>query len=211
MSRTVKPSYRFYRRAYRVARAGMAVLFRFEVKGRENIPTGAAMVCSNHSSSFDPLFIAFAFGIDCFMHFIAKIELYRFSIVAFVMKKLGTIRVNRGMMDVATIKMTLEYFANNEKVAIFPEGTRTSETEHVAAKNGAVKIAERAGVPLIPVFVPRRKKLFRKVTLVIGEPYYIEKQSEKRSSDEYLRLAEQLMSNIEALKPTIQSAHNAEN
>ena len=205
MSLSVKPSYRFYRRAYRVVRAAIAIIYRFEVKGRENIPIGAAMVCSNHSSSFDPLFIAFAFGIDCFMHFIAKIELFRISIMAYIMRKVGAISVNRGMMDVGTIKTTLECFKNDEKVAIFPEGTRTSEAEHVAAKNGAVKIAERAGVPLVPVFVPRKKKLFRKVTLVIGEPYYIEKQSEKRTSDDYVQLAEQLMYRIEALNPLAQN------
>jgi len=201
MSRKVEPSYKFFRAAYRVVRVAVGLLYRFEARGKENIPEGAAMVCSNHSSSLDPILLAFALGIDCFTHFIAKIELYRIPVMAFVMRKLGTISVNRGMMDVATIKQTLEYFKNNEKVAIFPEGTRTSETEYVAAKNGAVKIAERAKVPLVPVYIPRKKTLFSKVVLVIGEPYYIEEKSGKRSADEYSQLAGMLMNKIEELKP----------
>jgi len=200
-----KPSFRFYKAAYCITRVLIGFIYGFEVKGRENIPDGAAMVCSNHSSMKDPLFIAYAFGIRCYLHFIAKIELFRIPVVSLIVAKLGAISVDRNMTDIATIKKTLAYFKNNEKVAIFPEGTRASEAEYIAAKSGAVKLAERAGVPLVPVYVPRKKKLFRKVKVIIGDPYYIEKQSEKRSSDEYTLLVEQLMRKIEALKPSTRS------
>ena len=207
MKRTVKPSYRFYRSAHRIARILFSILFRFECRGADNIPSGAAMVCSNHSSYFDPILIAFAFGAGCYLHFMAKVELFKAPVLAFVVAKLGAISVNRDTLDISTIKRTLDCFKNGEKVAIFPEGTRSSAADRITAKNGAVKIAERAGVPLLPIFVPRKKRLFGKVTLVIGEPYYLEKQSIKRSSDDYTQLAETLMKKIEALNP---EGHRAE-
>jgi len=143
--------------------------------------------------------MAFAFGIDCWLHFLAKIELFKAPVISLIVKKLGAVSVNRNMTDITTIKRTLEYFRNGEKVAIFPEGTRASEADYIEAKSGAVRIAERAGVPLVPVFVPRKKRIFRKAVVVIGEPYFIEKQSGKRSADDYARLSEELMNRIEAL------------
>ena len=203
MKRPVEPSYRFYKGAYRVTRAAFWFIFRLDFIGKENIPPGAAMICSNHSSMIDPILIAFAFGIDSFIHFLAKVELFRTPVISFIVIKLGAISVNRDMMDVVTLKRTLEYFKNGEKVGIFPEGTRAQNADDVAAKSGAVKIAERAKVPLIPVFIPRRKGIFGKVQVIIGNPYTIEKPVGKRPPEEYPQLAETLMKRIEALDPAV--------
>jgi len=135
------------------------------------------------------------------VHYIAKIELFRVPVVATVITKLGAISVDRDKSDVTTVKATLGYLKNDEKVAIFPEGRRVLTDEAALAKNGAVKIAERTGVPVVPVFVPRRKPVFRKLKVVIGVPYYIEKQDDKRTADDYTLLAETLMGKIEALNP----------
>jgi len=201
--KSVKPSYRFYRGCYRISRAIFGIFFRLEIIGREKIPKGAAMICSNHSSVIDPLLIAFAFGIGCFLHFIAKVEVFKIPILSFIVMKLGAISVDRAMMDVATIKKTFSYFKMGEKVAIFPEGTRKDILDTSAAKNGAVKIAEYAEVPIVPVYVPRKKNWFGKVSLVIGEPYYILKEDVKRTVVDYTRLSGDLMARIEALKPKV--------
>jgi len=194
-----KPSYRFYRGCYRLARVLFGIAYRLGVRGREYVPPGAAMVCANHSSMIDPIIISLAFGINHFLHYVAKIELFRIPVLSAVITKLGAISVDRGISDIKTIKTTLAYFKRDGKVVIFPEGTRTLQGEKVTAKHGAVRIAERAGVPLIPVFVPRKKRLFRAVTIVIGEPYLIEKQAEKRSNEDYEALSVELMNKIEAL------------
>jgi len=196
-----KQSYRFYKGALYLSRAILSVFYWFDIRGQEKIPDGAAMVCSNHSSMLDPLFVAYAFGIGYHLHFIAKIELFKIPVVSFVVSKLGAISVDREMKDVETIKRTLSYFKQGEKVAIFPEGTRASAYDEVEARSGAVKIAERAGIPIVPIFVPRKKKWFRKLPLIIGEPYSIEKAKGKRSAEEYTALARDLMRRIEALNP----------
>ena len=197
----MKSSYRFYRWCFRIARVLLGVIYGFGVKGRENIPEGAVMICANHSSIYDPIFIAFAFGIENHVHIIAKAELYKIPILSTIVKKLGAIRVDRGILDVNTVKETFSYLNKGERVAIFPEGTRRSVENAVAAKSGAIKIAEHAKVPIIPVFIPRKKPLFSKISLVIGEPYLIEKSDIKRTPDDYAQLADVLMSKIEAMNP----------
>jgi len=163
---------------------------------------GAAMICSNHSSVIDPILIAFAFGIEYYLHFYAKSEIFKTPVLSWLVIKLGAISVNRDKFDVTSMKRTLSYFKDGEKVAIFPEGTRASDV--IESKKGAVKIAERADVPLVPMYVPRRKKWFSKLPLVIGESYYIDKQvGEKRTAEDYNRLAEDLMTRIESLNPSV--------
>jgi len=194
-------SYKFYRLIFKIA-APVIRLFRpFKVSGEDNIIKGPALVCSNHSAMIDPFLIAISFGIDDPVHVIAKIEIFKIPVVSAFMWKMGMICVDRSINDIASVKASLGYMKKGEKVVIFPEGTRSSEFDAHAAKSGAIKLAERAGVPVIPVFVPRKKPFFKKSTLVFGEPYFIEKQKEKRTADDYTILAEELMNKIQALDP----------
>ena len=197
----MKPSYKFYRICYRFARAAIGIFYWPHVIGNENIPQGPAMVCVNHSGSSDPFLTAFAFGICNQMHVIAKAELFRIPIISQILKKIGMISVNRGILDVDSVKSALRYLKNGEKVVIFPEGTRVSKDDAVSAKAGAVKLAERAAIPLVPVFIPRKKRLFSRIPIVIGEPYFIETTKKKRTSDDYTSLSDTLMEKIKSLNP----------
>lgn len=200
----MKPSYKFYRVCFRLARAAIGIFYRIRVTGGENIPATGALICANHSSNIDPFLIAFAFGIDNHMHIIAKIELFRIPVISQILKKLGMISVDRGMLDISTIKKTYRYFDGGEKVVIFPEGTRlpaviTDENNGVSVKSGAVKLAERRGVAVVPVYLPRKKPLFKRVPIVIGDAYNIPKTDKKRTAAEYELLAEEMMLKIESL------------
>jgi len=195
----MKPSYKFYRCCYRLARAAIGIFYRFRFIGKENIPEGATLVCANHSSMVDPFLIVFAFGIGCQMHIIAKDELFRIPIISPILRKLGMISVNRGVLDANSVKATFAYLKGDEKVVVFPEGTRVSEDENVSAKAGAVKISERTGAPILPIYIPRKKPLFSRVTVTIGQPYHIEKQPRKRSANDYTLLSEDLMNRINSL------------
>ena len=201
---TVKPkkaSNKFYRLCYKIAGPVIRFFRPFTVIGEENRIDGAAMVCANHSAMIDPFHIALAFGIDTNIHVIAKIEIFKIPVISTILWKLGMICVDRSINDIASVKASLGYLKNGEKVVIFPEGTRMSEFHADAAKSGAVKMAERAGVPIIPVFLSRKKPYFKKSKVIFGEPYLIEKQNEKRTAEDYEKLSEDLMSKIQALDP----------
>jgi len=197
----VKPSNKFYKKCYRIAGPVIRFFRPFEVVGAENIKSSAAMVCSNHSAMIDPFLIALAFDINTHVHVLSKIELFKIPVISALLRKLGMIPVDRGVLDVASIKSSLTYLKKGEKVVIFPEGTRTAEHNATQAKNGAVKLAERAGVPLVPVFIPRKKPFFRRSKIVFGKPYLIHRQKERRSIDDYSKLSEELMNTIQALEP----------
>ena len=196
----MKPD-RFYRTCYRILHVILGFFYPLDVYGLETVPDGAAMVCANHSSRADPFLVALAFGIDRHIRFIAKISLFKVPVLSSLIKRLGTISVNRDISDVSTVKNTLRLLKSGEKVAIFPEGRRVGNDDGTAAKNGAVKLAERAEVPIIPVYLPRKKPLFRKVPVIIGAAYGIEKRSERRTAADYEKLSDELMSAIKNLNP----------
>jgi len=198
-----KASPRFYWWCFKIAGPVIRFFRPFDVIGEENRISGAAMVCSNHSAMIDPFQIALAFGIDTNIHVIAKIEIFRIPVLSTILWKLGMICVDRSINDIASVKASLAYLKNGEKVVIFPEGTRLSEYHSSVAKSGAIKMAERAGVPILPVFLSRKKPIFRKSKVVFGKPYFIEKQESKRTVEDYSALSEELMNKIQALDPDI--------
>ena len=61
-------------------------------------------------------------------------------------------------------------------------------------------LAMRTGAPLVPVYIPPKKRWFRFTTVVIGEPYYPQVESKKVSAEEYRAIAEDLMERIYALE-----------
>ena len=60
-------------------------------------------------------------------------------------------------------------------------------------------MAVRTGAPIVPVYLPRDKRLFHHVDIVFGEPYTIE----KAAHSDYEPLAQELMDKIWALKDRI--------
>lgn len=164
--------------------------------GRENIPTGGALVCSNHTTLSDPLFIVFAFRKKNRLRAMAKSELMNVPVIGWLLNKAGIFGVNRGKSDIAAIKLALKVLKDGEKLLLFPEGTRHSEGE---AKTGAAMLAIRSGVPIVPVYIPREKKWFRPTTVIIGEPYYPEVQNKRATNEDYRAVSDDLMARIHAL------------
>ena len=173
----------------------LKIFFPLHIRGLENIPEGGAMVCANHSSMLDPLLIALAFGSNEHLRFMAKKELFTVPVVGKVITGAEAFPVDRGNNDLSAIRTALRFLKGGCKVMLFPEGTRVSADDAVAAKNGAISLASRTGVPLVPVYLGREKRLFRKTELVIGEPYLLG----RIPREEYEMRAGELMDKIYGL------------
>ncbi|MEA4896324.1 MAG: lysophospholipid acyltransferase family protein [Oscillospiraceae bacterium] len=166
------------------------------VKGRENIPHGAAIVCANHTNILDPVLIAYAFGHKRQLFFMAKAELFKIPIVGGIFKTVGVFPIVRGETDINSIRTAMKHLKKGRQIMMFPEGTRVREDEAVAAKSGAVRIALKLKVPLLPVHLSKGKKAFQQSRLVIGEPYMLQQPEEK----DYAPLIDELMDKIHALE-----------
>ena len=189
-----------YRRRFRLVYSFVVPLTRlfFPVRGvgRENLPDGPAVVCANHSHLVDPILAAAACGGRMFMHFIAKHELRSGPVVGWVLEKCGVCFVNRGESDINAMRSMMRCLRHGEKIFIFPEGTRTEEDNMVDAKTGAVRLASKLNVPIVPVYIPRHKKLFKRIKVIIGRPYSVH----GRTHEEYAELSDGIMEHIYELR-----------
>lgn len=192
---------------YRVLRAVvmffLGILKPFRIIGKENIPEGAAVVCANHTSVSDPFYMAFAVPKKYHLCLMAKQELFRFKPLGWLLRGIGTFPVDRSAAaDVNAMKSALRVLKSGKKLGIFPEGTRTAEDGSVSPKSGAVKLAEKTGSPLIPMYIPRRKRFFHINTIVVGEPIRLEGLG-KLSHEALERVSDELMDKIAQLGQTI--------
>jgi len=167
--------------------------------GREHVPgPGAALICANHSSMIDPFLIAYSVGIKCQIHYMGKAELFRIPVISSLLRAAGIFPVDRQGGGAMAIKGAMKFLKDGEKVGIFPEGTRIHSEEESEAKTGAVRLAARMGVPIVPVYLPRKKRILRFNRVVIGEPYLVE-LDKKPEPEDVERAAEELMEKIRAL------------
>ena len=161
-------SYRFTSFVFR------RILYRITVEGRENEPQGGAVIlCSNHISNSDPIFISAV--TKRIARFMAKKELFSIPILKGIIRSFGAFPVNRGHADTAALKHSLVLLSEGDMLGIFPQGTRRpgvhpSETQ---AKTGLGMLAVRSKATILPVCVITKhyKVRFRtKIIIRIGKP-----------------------------------------
>lgn len=190
---------RFYHVLYAVIWPFFNLFHPVKAIGRENIPEGAVIICPNHTKASDPFFVVFAFRRKHVMRAMAKAEVMRVPVIGWILSKAGVLGVDRGAADINAVKTALRFLKEGKKLLMFPEGTRVGEGENVEAKTGAAMFAVRTGVPILPVYIPAKKRWFKPTTVVIGEPFQPQVAGRKGTSEEYRAIADDLMERIRRL------------
>ncbi len=144
------------------------LLYSVRYEGLEHIPESGFILCSNHISQFDPIFVAVKVKPQCF--FMAKEELFKFKPLGLLLRALGAFPVARGKGDTSAIDHSVELVKNKKVVAIFPEGHRSKTGELQKIKSGAVLVAAEAGCSILPCVIKKGKRRFlrRPVTVRYG-------------------------------------------
>jgi 1-acyl-sn-glycerol-3-phosphate acyltransferase len=128
---------------------------KLDIVGEENIPLqGGAVLALNHTSYLD-----FALGgvpADRrgrrFVRFMAKDSVFRHPIAGPLMRGMKHIPVDRHDGSVA-FDAAVAAARAGELIGVFPEATMSRSLEIKELKNGAVRMAREADVPLIPMIV----------------------------------------------------------
>ena len=161
---------RFYRFCCAVARPFYSLFYPADMQGLENVPReGGALLCANHCSNRDPFYLALRVR-DRYLHFMAKIELFKFKPLAMLMNALMAFPVDRGHNDLNAVRTSLKLLSEGHILGVFPQGTRSKDNSRLPMLNGVSMIALRAQKPVIPVYIGGHYKLFRKIPLRFGKP-----------------------------------------
>ena len=167
--------------------------------GKENIPRGGAVLCSNHVRNSDPFYIVYSFMGKDKIWIMAKEEIRHYPVVGRLLDWLGfIIWVKRGKSDVSAVKSGLRALKNQDKLLVFPEGTRHDEIGE--GKTGAAMMAIRTKVPVVPVYVQPPEKRFRRTKVYIGKPYQPFTEDRRATAEDYRVATEGIMNKIREIR-----------
>jgi 1-acyl-sn-glycerol-3-phosphate acyltransferase len=161
-----------------------ALGLRFHVTGEELVPArGGAVVAMNHVGYLDFALVGYAFRPrKRLVRFMAKKEVFDHRVSGPLMRGMKHIPVDREA-GADSYRAAVEALRSGELVGVFPEATISQSFELKRFKSGAVRMAQEAGVPVLPAVVWGSQRVWTKgrprdfrtrgteIRVVLGEPW----------------------------------------
>jgi 1-acyl-sn-glycerol-3-phosphate acyltransferase len=153
------------------------VWFRMTVEGRENLPTDGRpfVVTPVHRSNIDTLIVGGAFPYR--VRFMGKDSLWKVKYLSGFLSTLGGFPVTRGTVDREALQRSFAVIEGGEPLVLYPEGERKSGPIVQPLFDGAVYVATRYRIPIVPIGIGGSERAMtkgskmiwpRKVHVVIG-------------------------------------------
>ena len=198
----------FYRWGHRLTNIFCKTMGHLEVQGIRHIPReGGVLLVSNHVSFLDPVIVGSAANRE--IHFMARSTAFDIPGLGKLISLYNAYPVNRGAPDLGALRKTIGLLKAGNVVLMFPEGTRSVDGTLGKARDGACFIADRAGVPTIPVFhsgaermLPRSSSRLRrtKLSVTFGEPLELITGEFETKRERYQQMGNQIMEAIADLR-----------
>lgn len=152
--------------AYRFFKNFAKFCYKIKFEHTENVPEHCGfIICTNHISKIDYLFISAALSRKQYMHLccMAKKELFRNDMFSRrLIKSAGMVPVDRGGINKKSMDNLKKRLNDNWGVVIHPEGTRSEDGIFREIKSGASALAVSTGVPVIPAYIDGAYEIFPK-------------------------------------------------
>ena len=135
---------------------------KLKVNGIENIPDRTVIYMSNHQSDLDwPMLVAILPGDFVFL---AKKELFELPIFGSYMKLAGHVAIDRSspLKTIRSLNRLVNVINKGQSVLIFPEGTRSTDGKLGKFNLQSFLVAQKTGVPIIPIIINGSFKALRK-------------------------------------------------
>ncbi|HET9994845.1 MAG TPA: lysophospholipid acyltransferase family protein, partial [Candidatus Acidoferrum sp.] len=128
---------------------------------------GVCLFAANHTSAADAPAVVGA--IPRRIAILLKQSLFKWPIVGQAFSAAHFIPVNRGAHEsaVASVEKAAEALREGQSFLIYPEGTRSPDGRLQRFKKGAVVMAIKAGVPIVPMICTGAHKIMEKRSLEI--------------------------------------------
>lgn len=161
-----------------------SLFYPMKVYGKENIPSGGAVLVCNHFRAIDCGFIKRIYYKN--IKFLAKKEVFKNKIIGKIAKAYGGIPIDRENPDMKSLLEAIKEIKKGHKLCIFPEGTRnisgTDELQEI--KGGSAVFSVKAKCPIVPIMMLKKSKIFRKTKIIIGKPFELEEYYGKKLTEQ---------------------------
>lgn len=199
---------------YALGRAVIAplarIVYRPRVEGKTNVPrTGPVIFASNHLSFIDSVAIPVAAPRP--VHFLAKSSYFDTPASRWFFTAIGAIPVQRGAGQAALDALDQQRLLldDGKAVALYPEGTRSTDGRLYKGRTGVAFLALQTGAPVVPVGLigtdlvmpvgAKRPSLTHRVTVRFGEPIDLSHHGPATSGRARRVATDEIMSAIHAL------------
>lgn len=163
------------------------------VRGKENIPKeGPVVLVGNHQGYADifaycAAFQNFQFG------FVAKDDLRKIPLYGKWIERIRSVFIERDdpRASLEAINRGIEYIKDGFSLVIFPEGTRSKGPVPGPFQKGALKLATKPQVPIVPVSLNGTYKMFEEegylkpaqIDIIVHEPIQTKGLSRKEEKE----------------------------
>ncbi len=176
-----------------------------EVTGVEKLPEGPVLFVSNHQSHMDSAvihgFIRKPKG------FVADKDAGRIPIIRTWMKYMKCIFIDRGnaRRNIANLEYGIELLKQGHSLVIYPEGRINAESSLIDFRKGCLKLAAKAGVPVVPVTIRDSFRIMNRngfgissarVRCIISDPIYISAHDAKNEAAQIKKVRDIIAKNL---------------
>jgi 1-acyl-sn-glycerol-3-phosphate acyltransferase len=178
-------------------------------KELDKIPMkGPLIVVSNHTGQIEVPLVFALLQPRKFTGW-AKVETWDNWFLNWIFNLWGMIPIRRGEADISALRKAEAALANGMIFGIAPEGTRNKTGRLLRAYPGAVLLAVRTGVPILPlahwggeVYLKNLKRFKRTdFHIRVGEPFKLELNGVKMTREVRQQIADEMMLRIAELMP----------
>lgn len=165
-------------------------------------PDGAYILAANHLSAYDVPCLMAQMPRDRLLDFVSITELFQNRLSAWFLSGVNAFPLDRSKADGPTVRIILDRLARGRVVGMFPEAGIRGEANSVlnggAIKPGVAKLAQLAGVPVVPCVI-LGTKAYSKFTswlplrrvrygVAYGKPLYVRTDEDEAAAREELLL-----------------------
>jgi 1-acyl-sn-glycerol-3-phosphate acyltransferase len=191
---------------------------KFRMEGMDNVPrTGGAVMVINHTGYMDFTYAGLAARRSGrYVRFMAKESIFSHRVAGPLMRGMKHIPVDR-QAGTASFRAAVAALKAGEIVGVFAEGTISRSFEIKEFKSGAVRMAQLAGVPVLPTTIWGSQRVWTKdhprrlgrtnipVFVTVGEPMTVARGDDAEAATALLRqrMSEQLHRQQEEYPPLV--------
>lgn len=136
---------------------------------------GPYIVACNHRSFVDPVALIISFFRKR-LHILVAKEVYgekgTHRIRKRLLKDIGTIKIDRGNLDIEAMNKCCKVLEEGRCLALFPEGHLVKEGDLEKLQDGAAMLSCRNGVPILPLYLCSSKHFLSKKHFYVGNPLF---------------------------------------
>lgn len=174
-----------------------AIFCPVKIYGKENLPKGSAVICCNHFSVLDCVYLVKLTLKDSYS-ILSKKEVFKNKLLGSILSRYGAISIDRDNPDLMTLMTIIKGLRkDSNKLLIFPEGTRnkTGTNELQELKGGSAIFAVRANCPIVPVMILKKARLFCRNKIIVGKPFELKEFYNKKNTESDIKEMEKIIYN----------------